>query len=195
MGGAVCTVCRAGTYLKPENATFSECLLCSPGMYSTDGIECIECPQNTFSFLGGATACMSCPVGRHGSRGTNTVRSSLNEACPKCGRGKFVNVPGRSECFNCPPGSSCGREGLDESIPCPIGRYSDEVNQLQCKSCSAGRYQNSTGSAKCLTCRMGKYYNGTGAYSSALCQLCPQESSGTRNWHIVVYARGAHTTK
>ena len=78
-GATACVECVAGRASDPTN---SECDVCPPGRYSSDGVTCSFCPPgeepNTVEFSVGATHCIECLNGTH--RHSDCTNGSLVQA-------------------------------------------------------------------------------------------------------------------
>jgi len=103
-------------------------LNCLSGYYDT-GLNCKNCPLNTFSFVN-STSLKNCTAkaGYYGLPGTTAA------ACPG---GTYMT--GR------------GSTSLSFCLGCASGKYSSAVGQQMCRNCSAGTY-STYGSAYCLSC-------------------------------------------
>ena len=68
----VSTSCEPG--FEPQNGG---CEMCANGTASSDGLECIPCPVNTYASLSGATDCVACPAKTR----TESIGSDLCRSC------------------------------------------------------------------------------------------------------------------
>jgi hypothetical protein len=86
-GCSVCLAgsCSAGHELCPEGSKSpDECSICSPGSYSTSGVQCLSCPFGTFQDAAGQTACKSCPSGM-----STIAQGSISNSSCVCQAGYF----------------------------------------------------------------------------------------------------------
>ena len=144
--GTACVACEAG---RAADATNSECDICPPGRYSSEGITCQFCPAgeepNTVEFSVGATHCIQCLNGTH--------RHNLEH--PELGL--------MSSCATCSPGQQPNVEA-DDCETCPAGRFSEEGSM--CIRCNSGQEPDSfqTGCQSCV---------GTYSADGSSCEQCP----------------------
>jgi len=135
------------------------------------------CPKETYSDEG-ATACTSCPAGKHALLPGST-------GCSQCEAGKYWSLfHGASEytCNDCMIGGVyC--PGGDNMLTCPKGTYSNWVGASVCKDCEPGKYQPNPGRSSCFgctypcnwpydTCTGGCYRQGCGGDTIGKCVTC-----------------------
>ena len=68
----VSTSCEPG--FEPQNGG---CEMCANGTASSDGMECVPCPVNTYASLSGSTECVACPAKTR----TESIGSDLCRSC------------------------------------------------------------------------------------------------------------------
>ena len=189
VNGYACTECPPGTY--KYDTGDSLCINCGAGTYSTTTqstkqIDCLGCPENTFSPAGSSMKnnC-SCNAGSVGMDGESCVlciagtykRTSGTSVCTKCSAGKYSTVEGAifNVCQSCPVNSN-STVGSDRILDCICNAGSTGINGSSCTLCKAGKYKILTGDSPCVDCDSGQYLNTTGSQSN-LCKSCPNYSN------------------
>lgn len=129
------------------------CAACGMGKYkNATSSACVDCPQNTYSNITGATslaACVPCRSSSTSLVGTVSahqcycnqgyVTDALNNTCTACLPGKFMQF-GSAACSNCEFGkyaASSGNTNSEACLQCGAGKFS-MTNQSQCDSCPDG---------------------------------------------------------
>lgn len=156
---------------------------CAAGKFGR-GNKCMDCPVNTISPLGNASAC---------------------QPCDSPATGLYQPAPGQTECVPCfsdPPAVVCpagqtlhtsfadirayfNRTGLHQHenmtafcmhahacLPCEPGSFARE-GEAQCTSCATGHYQPHYQSVECFACSLGQTTLRTGATSPTECVCEP----------------------
>ncbi|OQS01038.1 hypothetical protein ACHHYP_01968, partial [Achlya hypogyna] len=203
-------VCQAGFYC-PAGA--GNMTICAPGYYcpfnSTAGVPCqagYYCPTGAVNqtACGFGTYCpalasspIPCPAGSLSLlRPSNTLYSSLAEACQRCPKGTYGNGANCSTCsegyvclegctspapqnvtadhgYPCPAGYYCGN-GTYQERPCPVGTFNPSTMGTSlnesCTPCPINTYQYETGQATCFPCSTSS----NAALGSAQCQCVGQ---------------------
>ena len=134
-GANICSVCPAGTHLRPDpyasnkqcttcpagsssHANATGCNVCGPGTYAIAGSsECTQCPAGSFAPASGNTACATCTSGTFTFTTPAVgvyipVLGSVSaDACIGLPTTQRLCLPGTywdiSECKNCPLGYVC----------------------------------------------------------------------------------------
>lgn len=68
------TTCLPGWSGGGDNP-YGFCFPCYPGTYSTDGVECVNCPANTYNpseISTSESACLACPTGTTSPAGSQS---------------------------------------------------------------------------------------------------------------------------
>eukprot|EP01052_Picozoa_sp_SAG31_P024648 SAG31_NODE_2111_length_6426_cov_4.423295_8_plen_750_part_01 len=180
---SVCETCRAGT---EPNAERSACLPCSGNLYSTFGIQCVDCLSPS-SVNPARTACSApfvCPPGSQCPGITDCTDVNECQACepgwvsigtqlctPCTELGK-VNNTDQSSCQSCSSGTE-PNEQRSHCLPCTGTLFS--TFGIRCQSCPGGRAP-SADHTTCIGCEAGT------AGSAGACFPCedgtePDESS------------------
>ena len=158
-------LCPAGKFSSVIGAiSFSQCIVCSKGMYSDKPgmTSCLPCLSGKFTNRTGETMCHKCARGRK-SQNSNAT------GCLGCNKGYFQNKIGKTSCLPCLPGEFGDKEAMHLCDKCPSGRYSKDTNSTSCSYCAKGRFTDTMGATLCLPCLPGKFANNTGM---AICHMC-----------------------
>ena len=174
-------------YLK-DGEPADGCYACPVGKYNTDAIECLDCPENSFTLTTGSTSC-KCDVGFTGADGGSAI------SCSQCAAGKYKDTIGSATCSNCNSGHvsnaassaciECEAGKYEENDACVnCGAYSNSVAGSTtcfcnagasgpdgglCSLCATGKYKNTPGSSACVECQNYKVALTTGR---TICQSC-----------------------
>ena len=150
-GSTAITNCRCNPgYHGPDGG---QCSACGVGKFSnTTGGSCMNCPENTYSGVLGATSSAQCLQCRDNS--VSLVGSSVHTDC-KCKAGYWT------------------RDGLLPTAACVLcttGKFA-EFNVAACSDCGPGRYAaaGSTSSGACLVCAAGTF----SLTNQSQCDSCP----------------------
>lgn len=174
-----CTICsnteqsdgvQYDFYLK-DGQPADGCYACPVGKYNTDAVECVDCPENSFTLTTGSTSC-KCDVGFTGADGGSAI------SCSQCTAGKYKDTIGSATCSNCNSGYvsnaeysgciACEAGKYEESDVCNLcGAYSNSVAGSTTCFCNAGAFGPAGG--PCQLCAVGKYKNIAG---TSLCIDC-----------------------
>lgn len=151
------------------NADSRTCELCPAGTYRNNlgMLQCVQCPQNTYSDEG-AIDCISCAVNER-----SNVRSPAFKYCT-CNPGFGGGPPGSAthdECRPCPPGSFSGGGIVSDKASnrrptctsCPAGKNcstaSTEINDCQCIA-GYGVARDALPETPCIACTSGRFSPG-----------------------------------
>ena len=162
-----CRNCVAGTFLTGEGALdSSECVLCSPGTYSSEAAAtvCSGCSAGTFSGEG-ASECAVCNSGYMAPPGS--------ESCQMCIPGTY-STGGAGGCVSCEGGffsTAFGAVNRSTCIPCGLGSYSASGAEM-CQDCDAGTYCTAIAATTCSSCVAGTFSITIGAATSDTCLRC-----------------------
>jgi hypothetical protein len=130
-----CAPCPAGTYKPAPGNDLSLCLLCSPGLYSSevgqsDAQTCVACPTGHYSTLSGASSpieCSACPSGTFGEL-SGLTSQSMCQACPAGSYLDFEGASSAADCTKCPRdtyGIETGAISISACTACPEGESAD----------------------------------------------------------------------
>ena len=141
--------CKNGYTIHGELCTWYECEMCEAGKYSPTaaGLNCLSCPENTFSTIIGSQSsgdCEDCAAGKSTNENLGQV------SCSDCAAGKFSNTGG--DCQDCLP-SEISSPGSSSCTQCSSGKFSF---QNVCTNCQAGKFSLS-GDVECTPCASGKF--------------------------------------
>ena len=146
------TACPPGYVIGGWTGCF--CFQTFPGAYSPDGISGYLCSAGTYNPNWGASACISCPVGKYG------VETGLNwdDGCIECPIGThWTSV---SECTQCVPGKfnpDVGSTMSNACVTCPSGKFQPYHGESECYFCQSGSYASTSAATECLQCDAGTY--------------------------------------
>ncbi|KAK1786529.1 hypothetical protein P4O66_017651 [Electrophorus voltai] len=178
-GSAVETLCRAGSFCRPQTG---EPTPCPAGYYCPEGSRTYNTPQQVDGSLASCTYPHYCPAnsstmlscdGGFMPLNTSGPRVSHNTACILCKAGTYR--PSHSphlHCFTCPPGYHCppgadhfsGQScpvghicplGSSSPVPCPPGTYGNRTNAElleECHQCPPGTFNHLHGQRACFPC-------------------------------------------
>jgi hypothetical protein len=183
-GATTCTMCSRGTYYSNRRLPYDTpvCTNCDAGTWGgSEG--CGACNYGTYSSGVGATACLTCQVGKYqlisslrkmcDSCPVNTYSTvdisqyyswygSLTDYCMNCPAGVY-SPPASSVCLNCAPGSAhvggtCSACGLSN-------QYAPYHGMTSCMDCPAMTYTSVPNATVAFHCRCLPGY---------VCQYTPQ---------------------
>lgn len=142
------------------------CVACAPGTFlpyfSYSWTKCLECDAGTYSSQPASKTCTSCPPG--------TIQPRRGAAqCNDCAPGSYSSSFGSIVCLSCPPNGFEPRSGATACTQCTQGSYRLTSTSLQCVLCGPGHYQPALNQSSCLSCQPGLYQNGEGASTCAAC--------------------------
>jgi len=163
-----CQNCPTGK-IAPKNGVSNSCTACSAGTYTTDNIDCINCP-NKYSSDTGSDTCYKCPSG--------SISLEGDSSCELCNIGTYTID--NMYCIDCLPGytSDEGSSNITDCYSkCNSGYKWDNI-YLLCIPCKD--------TIRCpdgLTCSKG--YEGMGCSNcknnyftfNNYCQKCPNNYS------------------
>ena len=172
-----------GYYSSQSGST--QCVVCSAGWYSNDGISCNLCPAGQYSPTSAQSSCQICTVGTYAAQNGSiqcTVcpagsYSNDSISCEFCPPGQYSQSPAQSGCQNCPAGTYYAESGASQCTLCPAGNYSDQEGVTYCEPCSPGTYSSKAGQP-CLPCSDSLYNPSPG---QSLCVSCPINSAPSEN--------------
>ena len=143
-----CVGCREGTYRPDPNS-------------ATSGVDCIECPENTFSKVISAAnidTCEPCPANSESLPGSASCQCSAGASGPDDG-----------PCTLCVANSAKLTVG-DAKCQCNAGFSGPEDGP--CTACVAGTFKSSSISEACTLCPENTYLSVVGATSVDMCVSC-----------------------
>ncbi len=146
----------------------SSCDRCLPGYGSTDGTNCVSCPETQWNGVDSAfsVACANkaCPLGEGvgGSTGEDLTTGDTSNDCTTCAAGYYSDSTAFGQCETCAAGSETdtltGTSGTT-CTKCPAGDYTAS-SQVACGTCAAGSVTDTlagTGGTTCTTCGENTY--------------------------------------
>ena len=166
--------CESCAYGKAPVMDRSECQPCAGATYSSQGVECSECPEPRVvdaerircelcepgkGPTQDRTGCIACETGNYSAIGrcqrcSSVERPNANQsACESCPAGKVASGDG-SACTACPMGTVRAQSAA-ACAPCPAGKISN-AGQSDCEVCEKGSVP-SEDRMSCV-CESG-YYN------------------------------------
>jgi len=136
----------------------TECKLCQVGKYTTNSIECNDCPSGKYAENKGSNRCLDCPGGKISINGSMCYQCipgfiTTNQIdCLSCPVGKHTQNDVSNKCFDC----SEGKISINKTkcIECSPGFIT--TNQIDCLPCQAGKHTQTGISNKCFDCVEGK---------------------------------------
>ena len=174
-----CKGCVAGQYNDRPDKSYTSCLHCPTGKYSTVtksevSSDCQDCPTGKWSETTGANVCQDCSAGKYSS----ASGSNSSSTCQDCSAGKYSAASGANSCQTCPAGQM-SVTGATECENCAAGKWSATSGVGVCQDCPTGQFSPNTGAVSvvsCLDCPAGKYFEtaSSGASSADICQDCPE---------------------
>ena len=187
---ASCVVCAPGRFAQC-NTTFSACIPCPTGTYSTaagsTSTSCSACPVATFGPTTGLSACLSCPNGTF-------AKSPGASVCAQCPANTFSVTPSTAMCTGCAPGTYADRNGSGACQRCLVLPYlatwtapspasatlcpfacpgGTVFNGTACGGCDIGTWSSS--SAACFPCTnlpANAIYSGVGSSATTCAYKC-----------------------
>lgn len=137
-------------YNKDTNA----CQSCEHGYVNSDpNFQCIACSGGSFSMNG--ITCDICNVGTYSNKNSGATH------CLKCPMGMWNDELGATHCKECPEGTWNDGEGERKCQPCPSGTYRDSTgatNASLCLDCPHGTWSSVPGASNCTKCEPGWGY-------------------------------------
>lgn len=178
VGLTKCSSCPLGQ-ISTEQAN-AACSPCAPGTYASGGMMCVQCLNNSFSPLRGASVCERCNPPEYSHAGATACSACPNwtvfdlgvRGCSVCAPGTYMVSRPSFRCVSCPVGTFLpfgGSKNSSDCRPCGNGTVAPVAGASRCAPCTPGNTAKST--IACRPCEVGTY-NSDG-------MLCVQCASGT----------------
>ena len=158
---------------------------CGPGKTpSSDKLECVDCPENTYSPSAGE-ACYPCEIGYESDAGMAACTQCFIQSPPEsanCVEGSFYsrNLPEillsiSNSTLSSDHSYQLVREYCDRNfacLPCPPGTYKNNT-MTGCSLCQIGTYQPNFHSTACFPCSHGQSTLKLGSTDNSQCICVP----------------------
>ncbi len=147
--------CDAGFAGDASTGDLNACAACPAGKYTENvgkhtGLQCVPCPQGTFSNSTGASVCTKCPAGKF----RETTGGTSEQGCTSCtpNSGSSAGSTRRGDC-TCK--ASYYGNGAEICRQCPSSSISSAGSKKKSDcSCNSGFYSDSD---DCRQCPRGKF--------------------------------------
>ena len=178
-GQVVCSACPPG-HISVGYANVS-CTPCPAGTFSSGGVVCLPCINNTYAPRNGSSACLPCLSPYYSHAGAT--------ACLTCPDWTTWDSRSRS-CATCAAGSYMVSKPAYRCINCPVGRFlawGGATSAAECKGCSVGTVALTTGATACSACQPGWT-----AANPSTCVGCPPGTFNADGGACVECASGTY---
>ena len=153
----------------------------------TSVAHCSNCPGGKYQSDAGASACLSCGVGKYGSENRSTASESAQ--CHSCERGTYQPNTGSIACVPCTSGQHqalAGQITCVQNTKCATGQRiairANAASDQTCAICDAGRYSATADATSCMQCPVGKHQRLDGS------SFCVQNTKCAAGHRVVIHA-------
>jgi alpha-tubulin suppressor-like RCC1 family protein len=184
VSNAACTPCPNRSITLADGSDSLESCLCDAGARGPDGGPCVECEEDTYKDVPGASACLGCPLYSVSPKGfirtdcycSRGFTGPFGGPCLACPPNFYKDTVGDANCTFCGPNLiSPIASNYSTDCQCELG-YTGPLGG-PCVKCSLGKYKDIIGADLCLDCPLRSTTLLLGATTRSDC-VCDKGSTG-----------------